>query len=100
MRSERTLLAFTTPTGLESIPAVDEAPVAHAPPLTDQPALRQLDRAALAADARVRRAADNRRHNPELTLAYRRERTSSIEAYGGSVTLGIRMRWPRTRATS
>ena len=90
-RTARALLSFTTLTGLEALPAGDEAPAANAPPLTEHPALRQLDRAALAADARLRLAADNRRDNPELTLAYRRERSSSAEAYGGSVTLGIRI---------
>lgn len=90
-RTARALLAFTTLTGLEALPAGDEAPSANAPPLTEHPALRQLDRAALAADARLRLAADNRRDNPELTLAYRRERSSNAEAYGGSVTLGIRI---------
>lgn len=90
-RTARALLAFTTLTGLEALPADDEDPAASAPPLTEHPALRQLDRAALAADARVRLATDNRRDNPELTLAYRRERSSNIESYGGSVTLGIRI---------
>lgn len=90
-RTARALLAFTTLTGLEALPSGDEAPAANAPPLPEHPALRQLDRAALAADARLRLAADNRRDNPELTLAYRRERSSNAEAYGGSVTLGIRI---------
>lgn len=91
VRTARALLAFTTLTGLEALPSGDEAPAANAPPLPEHPALRQLDRAALAADARLRLAADNRRDNPELTLAYRRERSSNAEAYGGSVTLGIRI---------
>ena len=91
VRTARALQAFTTLTGLETLPAGDEAPAANAPPLTEHPALRQLDRIALAADARVRLATDTRRDNPELTLAYRRERSSSIEPYGGSVTLGIRI---------
>lgn len=91
LRTARALRAFTTLTGLETLPDGDEAPAANAPPLTEHPALRQLDRIALAADARVRLATDNRRDNPELTLAYRRERSSSNEAYGGSVTLGIRI---------
>lgn len=90
-RTARALMAFTTLTGLEALPQGDEAPAVNAPPLTEHPALRQLDRAALAADARLRLAADYRRDNPELTLAYRRERSSSAEAYGGSVTLGIRI---------
>lgn len=91
VRTSRALQAFTTLTGLETLPAADEAPAANAPPLTEHPALRQLDRIALAADARMRLATDSRRDNPELTLAYRRERSSSIEPYGGSVTLGIRI---------
>ena len=90
-RTVRALLVFTALTGMETLPAADEAPAANAPPLTEHPALRQLDRAALAADARVRLATDTRRDNPELTLAYRRERSSNTEAYGGSVTLGIRI---------
>ena len=91
VRTARALQAFTTLTGLETLPAGDEAPAANAPPLTEHPALRQLDRIALAADARMRLATDSRRDNPELTLAYRRERSSSIEPYGRSVTLGIRI---------
>ena len=90
-RSARALLAFTTLTGLVALPAGDESPAASAPPLTLHPALRQLDHAALAADARLRLATDNRRDNPELTVAYRRERASNAEAYGGSLTLGIRI---------
>lgn len=90
-RSARALLAFTTLTGLAALPAGDESPAASAPPLTLHPALRQLDHAALAADARLRLATDNRRDNPELTVAYRRERSSNAEAYGGSLTLGIRI---------
>lgn len=91
VRTSRALQAFTTLTGLETLPAGDEAPAVNAPPLTEHPALRQLDRIALAADARVRLATDTRRDNPELTLGYRRERSSRTEAYGGSVTLGIRI---------
>ena len=90
-RTARALLAFTALTGMETLPVGDEAPAANAPPLAEHPALRQLDRVALAADARVRLATDARRDNPELTLAYRRERSSNTEAYGGSVTLGIRI---------
>ena len=58
-RTVRALLVFTALTGMETLPAADEAPAANAPPLTEHPALRQLDRAALAADARVRLATDN-----------------------------------------
>ena len=90
-RTARALLAFTALTGMETLPVGAEAPAANAPPLAEHPALRQLDRAALAADARLRLATDTRRDNPELTLAYRRERSSNTEAYGGSVTLGIRI---------
>ena len=90
-RTARALLMFTALTGMETLPVGDEAPAANAPPLAEHPALRQLDRAALAADARVRLATDTRRDNPELTLAVRRERSSNTEAYGGSVTLGIRI---------
>lgn len=90
-RTARTLLAFLTLTGLDALPAGDEAVAANPLPLPDHPALRQLDRIALAADARLKLAIDNRRDNPELTLAYRRERPSSIDAYGGAVTLGIRI---------
>ncbi len=91
VRTARALLAFTTLTGMEALPAGDEALAANAPPLTEHPALRQLDRIALAADARVRLATDIHRDNPELTLAYRRERSSNTDGYGGSVTLGIRI---------
>ena len=90
-RTARALLAFTALTGMETLPVGAEAPATNAPPLAEHPALRQLDRAALAADARLRLATDTRRDNPELTLAYRRERSSNTEAYGGSVTLGIRI---------
>lgn len=91
VRTARAFQAFTALTSQETLPAGDEAPAANAPPLTEHPALRQLDRIALTADARVRLANGTRRDNPELTLAYRRERSSSTEAYGGSVTLGIRI---------
>ena len=91
VRTARALLSFTTLTGLETLPAADEAPAANAPPLTAHPALRQLDRIALAADARVRLATDIRRDNPELTLGYRHERSSKAEAYGGAIMVGIRI---------
>ena len=90
-RVARTLLSFTALTGLESLPTGEESLAANPPPLAEHPALRQLDRVAGVADARVRLATDTRRDNPELTLAYRRERSSNTEAYGGSVTLGIRI---------
>ncbi len=90
-RTARALLTFTTLTGLEQLPTGDETLAAAAPSLTEHPALRQLDRAALAADARLRLATENRRDNSELTLAYRRERSSNTDPYGGSVTLGIRI---------
>ena len=90
-RTARAVLAFTALTGMETLPVGDEVQAAATPPLTDHPALRQLARAALAADARMKLATDTRRDNPELTLAYRRERSSNTEAYGGSVTLGIRI---------
>ncbi len=90
-RVARALLSFMAITGLESLPTGEESLAANPPPLAEHPALRQLDRVAGVADARVRLATDTRRDNPELTLAYRRERSSNTEPYGGSVTLGIRI---------
>ena len=90
-RLARALLTFTAITGLESLPGGEETPAADPPSLTQHPALRELDRTAGAADARLRLASENRRDNPELALAYRRERSSNTEPYGGSVTLGIRI---------
>lgn len=91
VRLERARLGFTAITGMQTLPAGEEAPAANALPLAEHPALRQLDRAANAADARVRLATDIRRDNPELTLAYRRERSSNADAYAGAVTLGLRI---------
>ena len=99
-RVARALLSFTALTGLESLPTGEESLAANPPPLAEHPALRQLDRVAGVADARVRLATDTRRDNPELTLAYRRERSSNTEAYGGSVTLGIRIPLATDAATS
>ena len=91
VRLARARLGFTAITGMQTLPAGEEAPAANPLPLAEHPALRQLDRAANAADARVRLATDIRRDNPELTLAYRRERSSNADAYAGAVTLGIRI---------
>ena len=91
VRVVRALLAFTAVTGSDTLPTDEESLATSPPPLTEHPALRQLDRVAGVADARLRLATDTRRDNPELTLAYRRERSSNTEAYGGSVTLGIRI---------
>lgn len=91
VRLERARLGFTAITGMQTLPAAEEAPAANPLPLAEHPALRQLDRAANAADARVRLATDIRRDNPELTLAYRRERSSNADAYAGAVTLGLRI---------
>ena len=91
VRAARALLSFTTLTQLQVLPAGEEAAAVNAPPLAEHPALRQLDRIALAADARLRLATDTRRDNPELTVAYRRERSSNTETYGGSVSVSIRI---------
>lgn len=91
LRVARALLAFSAATGMAMLPAAGEAVAPNPPPLLEHPALRQLDRVALAADARVRLATDIGRDNPELALAYRSERASSADAYAGTVTLGIRI---------
>ena len=91
VRVARALLVFTAITALESLPTGEESLVVDPPPLTEHPALRQLDRVAGVAEARMRLATDTLRENPELNLAYRRERSSNSEAYGGSVTFGIRI---------
>ena len=100
VRVVRALLAFTAVTGSDTLPTDEESLATSPPPLTEHPALRQLDRVAGVADARLRLATDTRRDNPELTLAYRRERSSNTEAYGGSVTLGIRIPLATDAATS
>ncbi len=91
VRVARALLGFTAITGLESLPAGEESLAANPPPLPEHPALRQLDRVAGVADARLRLATDTRRDNPEFTMAYRRERSSNNETYSGSVSFGIRI---------
>lgn len=91
VRMARALLTFSALTGMAQLPAGDELAATDSPPLAEHPALRQLNRVAEAADARLRLATDFRRDNPELTLAYRRERSSSTEAYGSSLTLGVRI---------
>ena len=91
VRVARALLGFTAITGLEALPTGEESLAATPPPLAEHPALRRLDRVAGVADARLRLATDTQRDNPEFTFAYRRERSSNTEAYGGSVSFGVRI---------
>lgn len=91
LRKTRSLQSFTLLTGLDALPQGDEAPAATPPASADHPALRALERAAAAADARVRQATGDTRDSPELTLIWRRERSSSLEPYASTATLGIRI---------
>lgn len=91
VRLARAAQAYTLLTGQDTLPGGDEAPLSSPPPLAEHPALRQLDRAAAAADAQLRLATATPRDSPELTLAYRHERSARADAYGGSVSVGIRI---------
>lgn len=91
VRKSRALQAFALLTGLAALPNGNEVPVASAPSAPDHPTLRVLERTAIAADARLRQAAADTRDTPELTLGWRRERSSSVDPYAATVTLGIRI---------
>ena len=91
LRKTRSLQSFTLLTGLDALPQGDEAPAATPPASADHPTLRALERAAAAADARVRQATGDTRDSPELTLIWRRERSSSLDPYASTATLGIRI---------
>ena len=91
LRKERSAQAFTLLTGVHTLPADEEKPAPNPPAAADHPTLRALERSAAAADARLRLAAADTRDNPELTLGWRRERSSSFDPYASSVTLGIRI---------
>ena len=91
LRKTRSLQSFTLLTGLDALPQGDEAPAATPPASSDHPTLRALERAAAAADARVRQATGDTRDTPELMLIWRRERSSSLEPYASTATLGIRI---------
>ena len=91
LRMTRALQSFTLLTGLGVLPDGDEAPAAGPPPSADHPTLRALERTAAAADARIRQAAGDTRDSPELTLGWRRERSTSVDPHAATVTLGIRI---------
>lgn len=91
MRRGRALQAFTLLTGLDSLPADEEAPAPSPPPASEHPALRALERTAAAADARLKFAAADKRDSPELTLGWRRERATTLDPYAATVTLGLRI---------
>lgn len=91
LRKTRALQSFTLLTGMNTLPDGDEPPAGTPPPATDHPTLRALERAAAAADARLLQAVGDTRDAPELTLGWRRERSSSFDPYAATVTLGIRI---------
>ena len=91
LRKGRSAQAFTLLTGIDTLPTDEEKPAPNPPAAADHPTLRTLERSAAAADARLRLAAADTRDNPELTLGWRRERSSSFDPYASSVTLGIRI---------
>lgn len=91
VRTMRATQAFSALTGMNAMPRDGEDLALQPPPLAEHPALRQLDRSADTADARLRLAADITRDNPEFTLGYRRDRASSADLYANSVALGIRI---------
>ena len=91
LRKSRALQSFALLTGLGALPDGTEVPVASPPFAPDHPTLRALERSAAAADARLRQAAGDTRDSPELTLGWRRERSSSFDPYAATVTLGIRI---------
>ena len=91
LRKTRAMQSFAVLTGLGVLPDGDEAPAATPLPSADHPTLRALERTAAVADARVRQAAGDTRDSPELTLGWRRERSTSVDPYAATVTLGIRI---------
>lgn len=91
LRLIRAQATFVALTGLDTLPAEGENLVTHPPPSNEHPLLRQLERAANTADARMRLASSIKRDNPELTLGLRRERGSNPEPYANSLTVGIRI---------
>lgn len=91
VRKSRALQSFALLTGLSSLPDGNEVPVASPPAASEHPTLRALERTSAAADARLRLAVADTRDSPELTLGWRRERSSSVDPYAATVTLGIRI---------
>lgn len=91
LRKTRALQSFTLLTGLDALPEGDEPPAATPPPSSEHPTLRALERAAAAADARVRQAVGDTRDSPELTLGWRRDRATGVDPYAATVIIGIRI---------
>ncbi|MBI4291846.1 MAG: TolC family protein [Betaproteobacteria bacterium] len=82
--------SFSTLTGMPVPPAAAEQS-ASAPPLEDHPRLAALARAVTAAHAKLAQARLNRRDNPELELAMRRERDAFDRPFENSVAFRFRL---------